>query len=73
MRENLLVVTGSSETKEIKEYMPEILKQVGPKQYKYLKEMVEGLKPADANAVADDDEDDVPPLVQGTFEDASKQ
>lgn len=74
VRENLLVVTGSSETKEIKDYMPNILNQVGPKQYKYLKEMVEGLgKSAGATAGADDDEDDVPPLVQGTFEDASKQ
>jgi hypothetical protein len=30
VRENLLVVTGNPDTKELKEMMPEILKQVGP-------------------------------------------
>lgn len=74
MRENLLVVTGPSEAKEIKDLLPDILKQVGPQQYGFLKNMVGDLgKAAGMAAGADDDEDDVPPLVQGTFEDASKQ
>ena len=68
VRENLLVVTGASESKELKDMLPDIIKQVGPQQYSALKDLVGGMgKPA-----ADDDEDDVPPLVQGTFEDASK-
>ena len=33
VKENLMVVTGNPETKELKELMPEILKQVGPQQY----------------------------------------
>jgi len=70
VRENLLVVTGNSEAKEIKDLLPDILKQVGPQQYGYLKEMM-GEMGKQATA-GEDDEDDVPPLVQGTFEDASK-
>jgi nascent polypeptide-associated complex subunit beta len=30
VRENLMVLTGNPETKELKDMMPEILKQVGP-------------------------------------------
>ena len=33
VRENLLVVNGTPETKELKDMMPDILKQVGPQQY----------------------------------------
>ena len=47
--------------------MPDILKQVGPKQYDYLKSIVDSSK----NAGVDDD-DDVPDLV-GNFEDAGKK
>lgn len=47
--------------------MPDILKQVGPQQYSFLKEAL-GNMGKGASAVADDD-DDVPELV-GTFEDA---
>ena len=67
VRENLLVVTGNPETKDLKEMMPDILKQVGPQQYQYLKSVIagqEGDKPKD--------DEDVPDLV-GNFEDASKQ
>ena len=37
VRENLLVVNGTPETKELKDMMPDILKQVGPQQYQFLK------------------------------------
>jgi hypothetical protein len=70
VRENLLVVTGAPETKELKELMPDILKQVGPQQYQYLKNLggeIEGVKNE-----AEADDDDVPELV-GTFEDAGKK
>ena len=77
VRENLLVVTGSSESKEIKDLMPEILKQVGPQQYGFLKDLIgQAGKGKDgkagANAAGEDEEDDVPPLVDGTFENAGK-
>lgn len=32
-----MVVTGVPETKELKDMMPEILKQVGPQQFNFLK------------------------------------
>merc|ERR1712139_191871 len=40
VRENLLVVTGAPETKSLKEMMPDILKQVGPQQYQFLKQQI---------------------------------
>lgn len=68
MRENLLVVTGNPESKQLKDMLPEIIKQVGPQQFQLLKSFMDG-----KGKKADDDEDDVPPLVQGTFEDAAKK
>jgi nascent polypeptide-associated complex subunit beta len=59
MREQLLVATGNPESKQLKDMIPEILKQVGPKQY----EQIQGLlKQPEAEA----DDDDVPDLVAGT-------
>ena len=77
VRENLLVVTGTSEAKEIKDLLPEILKQVGPQQYGFLKDLIDqtGKGKAGAggaNAPGEEDDDDVPPLVDGTFENAGK-
>ena len=53
--------------------LPDILKQVGPQQYNALKDMVDaGVTGTGAAAGADDDPDDVPPLVDGTFESNAK-
>merc|ERR1712216_393989 len=71
VRENLLVVAGTPETKELKDMMPDILKQVGPQQYQYLKTQIDPAGGAKKEADKDDD-DDVPELV-GTFEDAGKK
>ena len=71
VRENLLVVTGNPETKDLKEMMPDILKQVGPQQYQHLKNIMGGMESVKENK-GGEDEDDVPDLV-GNFEDASKQ
>ncbi len=70
VRENLLVVTGNPESKELKDLMPEILKQVGPQQYSFLKDIIKNIIPE--GKAAEEDEDDVPGLV-GNFEDASKK
>ncbi len=70
VRENLLVVTGNPETKELKDMMPEILKQVGPQQYAQLKDIIKNIIPE--GKAGEEDEDDVPELV-GNFEDASKK
>jgi nascent polypeptide-associated complex subunit beta len=73
VRENLLVVTGNGETKQLKDMIPQIISQVGPQQYEALKGMMGDLtKNMPGAAKAEDDEDDVPPLV-GNFEDAAKK
>ena len=73
MRENLLSVVGQPETKQLQEMLPDILKQVGPQQYGFLKDIIDksGLGKG-AAAAGGDDEDDVPPLVDGNFETAAK-
>ena len=48
--------------------MPDILKQVGPQQYQFLKTQLGNVDAKGAEA----DDDDVPNLV-GTFEDAGKK
>jgi hypothetical protein len=53
--------------------LPDIIKQVGPQQYEALKNMMGDLSKKSGAKTQDDDEDDVPPLVSGTFEDASKK
>lgn len=73
MRENLLIVTGTPESKQLKDMLPDIIKQVGPQQYEALKNMMGDFAKKGPAKTQDDDEDDVPPLVQGTFEDASKK
>ena len=50
--------------------MPDILKQVGPQQYQFLKSQLGDV--ANNNKAADDDDDDVPQLV-GNLEDAAKK
>ena len=65
-----MVVAGNPETKDLKDLMPDILKQVGPKQFQFLKQQLGNLDNKKAEAA--DDDDDVPELV-GTFEDAQKK
>ena len=75
MRENLLSVVGQPESKRMEEMLPDILKQVGPQQYGFLKDIIDksGLgKAAGAAAAGGDDDDDVPPLVDGNFETAAQ-
>lgn len=69
VREHLLSVVGQPESKEIKDMLPDILKQVGPQQYGFLKDLLDKKGGA---AAGGDDEDDVPPLVDGNFETAGK-
>ena len=72
-RDNLFAVGGNPETKNLKDMLPDILKQVGPQQYNALKDMVDaGATGTSAAAGGDDDPDDVPPLVDGTFESNAK-
>ncbi len=70
VRENLLSVVGTHESKEMKDMLPDILKQVGPQQYGFLKDMIDKSGMGGKGA-AEADEDDVPPLVDN-FEAAAK-
>merc|ERR1719197_560192 len=42
MREHLLVVTGVSESRQLQDMIPDILKQVGPQQYEAIQKLVAG-------------------------------
>ena len=65
VRENLLVVTGANEVKQLKEMMPDILKQVGPKQAEHLKSAGQSMNPVKESN--EEDDDDVPDLVGTDF------
>ena len=66
----MLSVVGTHESKEMKDMLPDILKQVGPQQYGFLKDMIDKSGSLSGKA-AEADEDDVPPLVDN-FEAAAK-
>ena len=69
-KDAFVVCQGTTTTKNLKDMMPEILKQVGPQQFGYLKDIIsQAANPAAAEA--EDEDDGPPPLVQGTFEDAA--
>ena len=70
-----MVVTGNPETKELKDLMPEILKQVGPQQYNFLKTVLGDIGSVkEAASKQEEDDDDVPPELVGTnFEETSKE
>ncbi len=42
IQNNTFIVTGEPETKNIKDLLPDILQQLGPKQHKILKDIVTG-------------------------------
>lgn len=72
VRENLLIVTGNPETKDLKAMLPDALKQFGPHQMNYLKTIIGGMGAVHEDKKEDDD-DDVPDLVGTNFEEESKK
>ena len=52
--------------------LPDIMKQLGPQQYQFLKDQLNNIPSKAQTAAAANDSDDVPELV-GTFEDAGKK
>ena len=69
-----MVVTGNPETKELKDMMPEILKQLGPQQYNFLKTIMGNMDSVkEASNKQEEDEEEMPNLVGTNFEEASKQ
>merc|ERR1711959_532342 len=65
IRDNSYVVSGNCENKEIKDFLPGILTQLGPKSMNLLKEYVSSIKDKKK------DEDDIPDLEEN-FEDYEK-
>lgn len=65
MKEKVSFLTGTMEVKHIKDLLPNILKQLGPKQLSFMKEYAEQLK--DQNKK----EEEAPELVED-FEAVSK-
>ena len=74
VKENLMVVTGNPETKELKDMMPDILKQLGPQQYNFLKTIMGNMDSVkEASNKQEEEEEEMPNLVGTNFEEASKQ
>lgn len=55
----------------MKEMLPDIMKQVGPQQFGYLKSMLESM--GAVKEEKEEEEEEVPDLVGTDFEQASKQ
>ena len=72
VRDNLLVVSGSPDTKGIETMLPDILKQCGPEQAAKLKDIVGKDDSKKTDAIKEEDEDDIPDLV-GNFDDHAKK
>ena len=72
---SFVAVQGKAVTKQLKDMMPEILKQVGPAQMAGLQGQLPGQGAAAAQTAPaeDSDEDQPPPLVGGNFQDAAKK
>ena len=56
VRENLLIVTGNPESKQLKDMLPDIIKQVGPQQYEALKNLMGDFGKKAGAKTEDDDE-----------------
>ena len=68
-KEKVSFVSGVAENKNIKELLPAIIKQLGPKQFEFMKEYAETLKSKDKKKGEKIDE--APELVED-FEEVSK-
>jgi hypothetical protein len=62
-------VTGPHENKHIKDLLPNILKQLGPKQYSFMKDYVDQMKSKD---LKNEKVDEAPELVED-FEEVSNK
>lgn len=68
-KEKVSFVSGTHETKNIKDLLPGIIKQLGPKQFEFMKEYAETLKKKDKK---NDKIEEAPELVED-FEEVSKE
>lgn len=68
IKEKVSFLTGPSEVKHIKDLLPNIIKQLGPKQFSFMKDFAETLKNTQPKA---DKPEEAPELVD--FEEVSKK
>lgn len=69
---NTWVVSGSPQTKNLQDFLPGIINQLGPDNLINLKKIAQQFQNREAH-IAEEDDDDVPDLVEGeTFEEAAK-
>uniref|UniRef100_A0A7S3BQH2 Nascent polypeptide-associated complex subunit beta n=1 Tax=Prasinoderma singulare TaxID=676789 RepID=A0A7S3BQH2_9VIRI len=76
IQSNTYVVAGSSQTKKIQDMLPGIITQMGPEGLGHLQKMAAsmGMKmPAGMPSIGEADDDDVPELEGGDFEEAAKE
>jgi nascent polypeptide-associated complex subunit beta len=71
VKEKVTFVTGAPENKTIKDLLPGIMKQLGAKQFSFIKEYADQLK-RNNDIKGDKKVDEAPELVEN-FEDVSKQ
>jgi nascent polypeptide-associated complex subunit beta len=69
VKEKVSFLTGPFEAKHIKDLLPNILKQLGPKQFAFMKDFAEGLKKNDKQS---EKIEEAPELVED-FEEVSKK
>ena len=67
LKEKVSFLTGQSEIKHIKDLLPNIIKQLGPKQFSFMKDFAETLKKSEPKAGKTEE---APELVD--FEEVSK-
>lgn len=72
---NTWVVSGPSQTKKLQDILPSIINQLGPDNLANLKKLAQQFQKKDnLGGIAEEEDDDVPELVEGlTFEEASKE
>mgnify|MGYP000978714857 CR=1 FL=1 len=68
LKEKVSFLTGPSEIKHIKDLLPNIIKQLGPKQFSFMKDFAETLKNQEKK---DEKPEEAPELVD--FEEVSKK
>jgi hypothetical protein len=70
VKEKVIFLTGAAEVKHIKDLLPNILKQLGPKQFSFMKDYAESLKKT--TETKENKIDEAPELVED-FEEVSKK
>ncbi|GBG91876.1 hypothetical protein CBR_g53935 [Chara braunii] len=71
---NTYVVSGAAQTKELQDLLPGIINQLGLGSLANLRKVAEQYKSKETAGVKEEDDDDVPDLVEGeTFEEDAKK